>query len=74
MNPQFQVEIGSDTNEKEAMLVVGVMQKDDRMKRLETGAEIPAIGYFIFDACFFIVWLVIDSWSKTNYSTMEFIF
>lgn len=62
MNPQFQVELGApDTNEKEGMLVIGLMQKDDRQKRLETQEELTPIGYFLFDASFLLFCLVLNT-------------
>lgn len=50
MNPQFHVEVTvPDANEKEGLLVVGLMQKDDRKKRRDTGADLLSIGYMIYE-------------------------
>lgn len=51
MNPQFQVEVTApDTNEKEGLLVVGLMQNENRRRRKEDGsAALNFIGYYIFD-------------------------
>lgn len=51
MNPQLQVEVTApDTNEKEGLLVVGLMQNENRRRRKEDGsAALNFIGYYIFD-------------------------
>ena len=50
MNPQFRMEVVAPQNEdeEEGVLIVGLMQKDDRMKRIETGIDLNYIGYCIF--------------------------
>ena len=50
MNPQFHVEVTTpDANEKEGLLVVGLMQRDDRKKRRDTGTDLRSIGYMIYE-------------------------
>ncbi len=49
-NPQFSVEITKpDIGEEHGMLIVGLMQKDDRRKRAETGADLFSVGYMIYE-------------------------
>lgn len=51
MNPQFQVEVTApDTNEKDGLLVVGLMQNENRKLRKEDGSTaLNFVGYYIFD-------------------------
>ena len=49
MNPQFQVTVTLPESKDEGLLVVAVMQRDDRKRRRETGSELNYIGYWIFE-------------------------
>lgn len=50
MNPQFHVEVTApDTDHKSGLLVVGLMQKDNRKKRREEGIGLNFIGYWIYE-------------------------
>ena len=64
MNPQFRMEVVAPQkeNEDEGLLVVGLMQKDDRMKRIETGIDLNYIGYCIFDVCIHLLKLLTNYW------------
>ena len=52
MNPQFQVTVTMPNSNEEGLLLIAIMQRDDRKKRRETGAEFNYIGYWIFQVCF----------------------
>ena len=60
INPQFRMEVVAPQNEdeNEGILVVGLMQKDDRMKRIDTGIDLNYIGYCIFDVCIHLLKLL----------------
>ena len=62
MNPQFHVEVTApDTDHKSGLLVVGLMQKDNRKKRREEGIGLNIIGYWIYEvALIFFLLLVHD--------------
>ena len=49
MNPQFQVTVTVPESKEEGLLLVAVMQRDDRKRRRETGSELNYIGYWIFE-------------------------
>ena len=48
MNPQFQVTVTMPNSNEEGLLLIAIMQRDDRKKRRETGAEFNYISYWIF--------------------------